>query len=55
MIMADIPFEINTPQDLFKIVEEEVPFAKNIKVSPQAKDFIMKCMEKDSKKRLNIR
>lgn len=54
LLYAKIPFEIRHPNDLAKIVEEEVKFPSDVSVSDSAKDFIWKCLAKVPKNRLTI-
>lgn len=49
------PFEIRHPDDMMKIVEEELFFSKERKISEMAKEFLTACLEKNPKKRINIR
>ncbi len=54
LIYGKIPFDIRCERDLVKIVDEEVYFPKSIPVSKQCKDFILKCLQKDSKERFSM-
>ena len=55
MLFGVGPFEIRHPDDLVKIVEEKLFFSKERKITENAKDFIGACLEKNPKKRMNIR
>jgi serine/threonine protein kinase len=51
LIFGRIPFDIRTQEDMSKIVEEELKFPYEREISGECKDFIMRCLEKDSFKR----
>jgi aurora kinase len=54
LLFGRVPFDIATEQDFMKIVEDEIKFSKATKVSDEAKDFILICLEKDPRDRFTL-
>lgn len=61
MLIGDIPFEISSDQELIKIVKEcfiqikdDIVFPKDISISEEAQDFILKILKKNPEDRLKI-
>lgn len=59
--MGDIPFEISNDQELIKIVhspitqiKDDIVFPRDIPISDQAKDFILKILQKNPLDRLKV-
>lgn len=55
LLYGTIPFEIRYPQDLAKIVEEEVFFSKSVQLTWTAENFIQHCMAKNPHQRFSVR
>ena len=49
LLHGNIPFEIRNPEDLNKIVEQDVYFSRNGELSGEARDFMNECLRKDSR------
>jgi serine/threonine protein kinase len=49
LLYGKVPFDIRGENDLLKIVDEDICFPKSIPVSCECKDFILKCLNKDSR------
>lgn len=61
MLVGRIPFKINTPDDLHKIVlfaltqiNDEISFPEYVPLSNEAKDFIRQIMHKNPDDRLDV-
>ena len=48
------PFDIRSRDELYKVVEKEVEFGEELKVSKECKDLIKACLEKDPSDRPEI-
>ena len=55
LLYGTSPFEIRHPFDMAKIVEEQVFFSKEVKVTEEAKEFIERCLQKLPARRCNIK
>jgi len=45
------PFDIQSSEDLHKVVENEIEFPQDGRISDQCKDFIERCMQKNPQER----
>lgn len=54
LLYGKVPFDIRSENDLVKIIDDDVYFPKNTPVSPQCKDFMMRCLSKDPKQRFSM-
>lgn len=54
LVYGRVPFDIKSQEELGKIVDEDIYFPKNIPISRECKDFILKCLIKDPKERLSM-
>ena len=54
LLVGDIPFEISSEQELIKIIKEDITFPKDIAISDEAKDFVLKILKKNPDDRLKI-
>lgn len=55
LLFASTPFEIRNYQDFGKIVDQELIYSDKVDISDRAKDFINRCMKKESYNRMSIR
>lgn len=54
MLVGTIPFNIETKQELRKIIEDDFTFPSELNISDKAQDFVFKILKKNPMERLKI-
>jgi serine/threonine protein kinase len=54
LIIGKIPFKIWSELELSRICDDEIEFPDWVEISPKAKDFIFKILQKDPSDRISI-
>lgn len=55
MLVGENPFRITKEEELIKIIKDDITIPSYVQISPQAKNFLFACLQKNPNDRLSIR
>lgn len=55
MMVGENPFKITKQEQLIKIIKDEIKIPNYVDISPEGRDFLFACLQKNPDDRLSIR